>query len=319
MVQIGKPVAAAKKSRAGQGDLERASQMSRARLHTDEQGEKSWHKTTRRGTARSLLGLIANFVRQARFENEQRIYAEIASNEQLAAHVPSVIDSTLGKELILEDVSPVRPLKDITGRQDAAEIIASLNRTRIREQYPWRLKLLMQLTSSRFLHALLGSVTRTRKYLTWQEIIRLCFQIVLLQSTQPKQSRAFLLHNDLHSVNILEDSASGAVYLIDFELAAPEARWILADIVFVAFNGRRFTLDASMLEVFLREIQLEPNIHFSPSRIKQQVRFGVILRVLDGMRLRPDVPEARRVQYAVFLRETLIPDEAFDQWFARQF
>lgn len=293
--------------------------MSRAKLHKDAQGRKAWHKTTRRRIVRSPLGLIANFVRQARFENEQRIYAEIAGNEQLAAHVPTVIDSTLGKELILADVSPVEPLKDMTERRDVAQIIASLNRTRVRQRYPLHLKLLMQLTSSRFLHALLGSIVHARRYLTWQEIIRLCFRLIALQSTQSKQSRAFLLHNDLHSVNILEDSTSGAVYLIDFELAAPEARWILADIIFVAFNERRFTLDVSMLEVYLQEIHLEPDIHLSLSRIKQQVRFGVILRVLDGMRLRPDVSETRRLQYAAFLKETLIPDESFDRWITPQF
>lgn len=281
-------------------------------------GTKAWHKTARTSTAKTPGGLAAAFLRRVRFENEQYIYELLSRDERLVAHIPSVLSNKLGKELIIADIASAEHAKKMATRKDIAEILALFNGTKVGKKQAFRNRCLIQLTSSRFLNAIKGALNYTKKYLTRRERTNLCWLLIKLQFTQRRQPRALLLHNDLHSVNILEDVADNNVYLIDFELASLESKWILADIIFVAFDRTKFSIDEAMVRVFLEILNTECHIYLTSSALKNQVRFGVILRLLDGLKMRSATAEIRRQRYANFLKKTCICDRKFDEWFSSQ-
>jgi Phosphotransferase enzyme family len=124
----------------------------------------------------------------------------------------------------------------------------------------------------------------------------------------PRQSRKINIHNDLAPHNLL--ISEGEPFVLDFEDAVPEARWLLVDIVDAAWDRTTLDLDKRAVRHFAESLR-SAGLRFD---LQSQLQFALVRRALMWI-ANAEVPANRRHDLKTFLRHTLLDRRKFGVWF----
>ena len=152
---------------------------------------------------------------------------------------------------------------------------------------------------------------RLRPHMGWRLAARATRVIIECYRSQPRLDRPVLRHNDFHYNNLLLDH-SGRLYFSDFEYVAYDDRWALGDIIYFATGTNRFGVDLNLIYEYYRMLTGALGFDFD---LEAQLRFNLIWRVGKLMVSRTAPPEVANA-YGEFMREVLLDDRRFAEWFA---
>lgn len=130
--------------------------------------------------------------------------------------------------------------------------------------------------------------------------------LINLNKQQTKFS-PHVLHKDLKFKKNIIFGKNQKVYFIDFETVTVEKKWILLDIVDMAFNPLDFTLDLSIINLYLDKIE---NSLKNQINTRAQIRFALLRRNLGS--------HGRELGHVnnsnLFFTSIILSEKKFNQW-----
>lgn len=133
------------------------------------------------------------------------------------------------------------------------------------------------------------------------------------RQSQPRLDRPMLVHNDFHPENVLI-GIDGEIYLSDFENVTSTRRWLLLDIVHYAVATHEMEIDTSLIRRYIAALRHDTAFG-SDVCFEAQVRIALLRRIVQHVTTSAP-PEHVRASYARFLTDSLLPDRAFEDWYA---
>lgn len=184
----------------------------------------------------------------------------------------------------------------------------------------WRIKMIAPLFSPTG-SVLRLSITNGIKYSGFRSAVKSLILALKLDLRNQRQEFRFLIHGDLipaprstngliYSKNLIF-TASGNIYIIDFELPVISRKFFLSDMVDIAFNFEEESLDWDWLMTFVKE--QKTRVLIKGLKIEDQIRIALLRNVLSKMILKK-----WRIKYSEFYKNTLLIDENYHSWLERQ-
>ncbi len=127
---------------------------------------------------------------------------------------------------------------------------------------------------------------------------------------QPTVPNAMLLHKDLRFRQNYLVSETLGLFFIDFGSAIRERRWIMMDVVDLAFDAKRMYVNFDLIEQYYR-ILVRENLKVN---LKVQVRIALIRKVIFYLRSR-EYSGDNKALFKIFLFRILLDDQSYDDWF----
>lgn len=144
-------------------------------------------------------------------------------------------------------------------------------------------------------------ITRSFKHL-----FLLLNQIIKLNIIQEKLTNN-ILHKDLKYRKNTISSDKLKLYFIDFETVTIERKWIMLDIVDIAFNPMEFSLNMNLLNAYYNRLDSYTK---SKTNIEAQIRFALLRRSV-GSYYR-DL--GHKNELFTFLDSVLLSEKSFKDW-----
>lgn len=152
-----------------------------------------------------------------------------------------------------------------------------------------------------------GSFSVIRKQLGITNCFRTLNVVLSLFLKQKKLKHSFLLHNDFTRNNVIIDDKTHLPYIIDYQAASINSRWLLIDIVRYAYLGSEKIIDFDIVNKFIKKIDRN---HFGDDiQIEVQVRYALIARSIQSLKWKP------REHIKQFYANILLDDNEYHKWY----
>lgn len=139
-------------------------------------------------------------------------------------------------------------------------------------------------------------------------LIKCLFLLVKCIVFEEKKDIFLLLHKDLTNAGNKITGYNRNIYFLDFEQTCIEQKWILIDIVDLAFSIETLEIDTTLLNEYLKEIK---PFFMKPINVKNQVRFALLRKVTNLIAY----DDKNCNVYSSFLLDILLDDISYDNWF----
>ena len=220
--------------------------------------------------------------KKARFKKAKSLYRQLQKKE---VHVPKA--HAKDQKIIMEKLD--KPVRSNAEQKLAAEELLQLQFSDVKVKSPLYLRILDHpwvRTVYNLTHAL--PVIGLRVYM---RSMRILFQYALFA---PRLKKPILIHNDYHKNNVfIEDDKP---YIIDFESATRSTRWILRDIVMLAYDTSKEELNKLIVDYYLDLLQeTYPQVE-KKIDVKKELQVALLCR------------HARKLHYRKQSRNVLFPE-----------
>lgn len=265
----------------------------------------------------SLNYAIESLTHHYLIKNEIAVYKMLEKTVFEYFNYPELID-TDGKSFIgLRYINSLRKGFDrkITYQKDFIEALVEFHSISLKYNIKGEETIKPNLLENFYYHTNRGMVKILLSRINKLGVINTVKAFLLYMQCQLNQKaldQPLLQHNDLANSGNLITSKDGVIYFIDFASASDEKKWVLNDILDLAFNKKTLEVDSGLFENYL--YALKNKIDISKLNLKTQVRFILLKRSL----LRLKKKKVGNL-YKVFLINTLLDKHAFESWFEKNF
>jgi len=265
--------------------------------------------------------LINNMFRKI-FGAGMSFYNEIVINEILnennydfLSH-PRLIEANFeDNKLIFNEIKGVNLKKEKFDRFKQKKLIKSLIELQFSDVNMEKLKRKLILFVQKRQNPMFRTLKNLLKFtLRSKELLLSLKLLIILFSLTLKQKRlkdTILIHNDLAYNNIMINEHDH-IYIIDYENAVIERKWILHDIIWISLKKYGLNLDGKFINQYLHYLgNFCENKILSKLNIKAQFRMILIKRSLRTIVKKKDLED----EHYQFLVNILSNNDKFTQWF----
>lgn len=265
----------------------------------------------------SAVGMLASALvgGSLRFKNEIMVNECIAKEVFNSLRFPRMLESDGSTYAVFEFIEGREGLdKSAVSEGQVVDSLIELHMLRTKPRHALRERSLL-----RMLRLPVSFLRRTLDMFWRQRDIRVLVKCLLILIRSCVRQRpigtSLLVHNDLLPNNTLTD-ANGVWFILDFENCLPENKWILIDVVDIAFDRETLQVDMTLVSRYLRRLQ-EFGVNTALVNVELQIRLILIYRVMQAMRS-PRYVDTDRSRFSDFLKCVLLKDREFGLWLTRQ-
>ena len=244
---------------------------------------------------------------------QARVYGSLSAQQFEVLRFPKLIETDGRDYLLLEYIETRGHEEHEVPRRPLLESLFEFQTARL--TMPWTgLPALVAATRRPYALLVRRMLTGIRSKMGWRVAWTGLARMASCRSAQPALASPVVCHNDFHHNNLLLGT-DGTLYLSDFEAVTLDDRWVLADIIHFAVATQEFRVDTELIADYHRlfVVRTGPVIN-----LRAQVRFGLLARV--SKLVLSAVPNREAAgEYETFLREVLLDDAAFEEWFSENF
>lgn len=286
------------------------------RVFTDDRGSVlvKHSRPVRSRWRRAIYPLIGDLMGASLgFRNEQRIYETLSDEQREMIGAPRLFESVPGKYIKLEYVEDAEHPASLLELGDAIiDLLVTFNALPIEVHWSGLAKWLFDLEYSAVSRTL-RAYRHVFRYNGLGGVLRFFKKLLSLEMMEMETERGVLAHNDFGRPNVLVRS-DNTLSLLDFNDVRRERKWLLIDVVTMAFDHIRMRLDDGAFKAWFLKM-LEKGLLPSGLNLSTQLRFAIIARVARLLSPRRWVTEHERVGLAQFLQDVLLDDESWNNWF----
>jgi len=265
----------------------------------------------------SVAGLFARMLvgGSLRFRNELIVNRCLSAETFRSLRFPRMLESDGLTCAVFDFVEGREGLdRSVVSDEQIVDSLIELHTLQIRPRYSLRERLALMMLR------LPISLLRRILDLFWRQrdigvLVRCLLVLIRCCAKQRPIGTGLLVHNDLLSNNILTD-ADGRWFIVDFENCFPESKWVLIDVVDVAFDRSTLQLDVALVSQYVCRLQ-KSGIDTRPVNLELQIRLILTCRIIQAIRS-PRYGDADRSRFSGFLRDVLLNDSEFRLWLTRQ-
>lgn len=137
--------------------------------------------------------------------------------------------------------------------------------------------------------------------------------VILVKGALEKNTKSkFILHNDLHSENIIINDKKEVSFL-DFERITVGKKWFLIDIIDLSFNLETLKFDDNLLNEYYLSLVKDGYILSHKHNLSLQIRIALLRRVLHGI-ISPTIKKENKEKLLSFLINNLLSNKVFKKW-----
>lgn len=153
---------------------------------------------------------------------------------------------------------------------------------------------------------------------TFVHYIKICLNQSGTQK-RVKRENTFFLHNDLFGPNNIITGTGGQLYLCDFECVIKERKWILKDVIELAFDKQsmhNLQINVDLIQCYMEMIKDKYDLEV---RLESQIRVVLIARTSRIMLSKSEtISESDKRQAEFFFRKILLNEVEFCDWLRKQ-
>lgn len=155
------------------------------------------------------------------------------------------------------------------------------------------------------------TLSKCFKFLNIKEMLKIYYIILINTMKQKKFNHPILLHKDITTIKKNIFFSNESILLIDFESTVVESRWILLDVIDLAFCD--FKINGTVINHYLEKIK-KGNKITEKIHLNSQIRICVLYRVLEYLSGVDDIEIETTKDYLNFFKKVLLNDDGFNSW-----
>lgn len=133
------------------------------------------------------------------------------------------------------------------------------------------------------------------------------FQLLIKLNKNQTKIVPLVLHKDLKFKKNTVWGNGSKLYFIDFETVTIEKRWILLDVVDMAFNPLNYSLDLNLINEYLKSIDTGLKLQIN---VEAQIRFALLRRAIGSYER--ELGHENKLYF--FLNSILLRENGFKEW-----
>lgn len=274
------------------------------RLEPQLQTKKKSHFVKHRRDAMGVKGTLQKIL----INNEIRVNLILNQNIYKTFKYPKmnnfIPDEKIVFDLIIGEPSNHRPLSNL----DFFPALAEFNNSKTppTNDTVVLLNRIRKLTISNFPLLIIRDAFKVTQLIGVTDLLRIILLVLYCTVNQQKFPSPLLLHKDIKEGDNILRSNDGEIYLLDYELANEEYRWIMLDIVDLTYDRDKLGIEGSVINKYLNCLNAE---HRTNINLCLQLRMAVLRKALYNIR-KPNL----RPGHLNFMKEVILEEKAFNSW-----